>query len=47
MGPTISDKIFCQKQENQSKLDKTRNFDICFCVYCDCYCQKLWTLNEH
>lgn len=35
VGQAISDKIFCQKLENQVKLDKTRKASF------DGYCQKL------
>ena len=38
---TISNKTFGKKQENQAKLDKTRNFDIVFGVSFDRYHQKL------
>ena len=43
---TILDKIYGEKLKNQAKLTKRENFDICFSVRFDHYCEKSSSRRE-
>ena len=39
-------KIFLEKLRNQTKLDNTENFDICFRAFFERHCQKCLSTGE-